>query len=346
MGVATHPTGSFVMTTYSGSFKCVQNVNSNCGVSGRVHGVLYDVLGNVVTFAELWSVIGEKGNDGTLENLTLGQRIVPISFDDQTFACLVTTTSNGTLPTTPPKGDIYLYPLAPDLSSGDPVLLIADDDMADTFYDAARIADTEDLMVIWVSADRGELQAQRFDRYGNPLGETTVVAVAGEGENLGLVRLVAQPGGDLAVAWNLEDGEDIDVRLAIFQPDGTPVTEAPVEVNTQSTGVQTLGDLDTFPDGSLVLVFDDSNGDVSGWAVQSRRFDAGGEPVAPVERVNVIQDGDQRLGTVQVLGSSEYLVAFQGDDEAVWTRRFTKPGFPAIGSLEVQIATEETGDQE
>ncbi|MEC9073151.1 MAG: hypothetical protein VX938_12245, partial [Myxococcota bacterium] len=352
MGIATHPSGDYFLLSFSGSYKCVQNANTNCSVNGRVYGSHYDVNGEIFGVAHLWSILGEKGGDGSLTSLELGQRIVPLAFDDITFGCVVTTVTNGNQPTDPPAGDVYLYPIAGDLSAGDRVLLLGADEVYSERFDASRISTDDQIQLAWISSDESEVRSGRFDRYGNPLGEAWIASVAGAGERFTNLALVTRPDHSVAIAWELEtddpdatDGINTDILLGIFDEDGTALLDAPVAVNTQTSGQQLLRGIDTFADGGLVTVFDDSKGDVSGWAIQARRFEPSGVPAANPERVNVIADGDQTLSTVRVLGSGEWVVAFVGDDGSVLTRRFYKTGEPSIGALEVQVNENGDGDQ-
>jgi len=75
-----------------------------------------------------------------------------------------------------------------------------------------------------------------------------------------------------------------------------------------------------------------------------------GRDGAPVERsqtiiVNARRFGDQTLPTVTVLDDDDFVVAWVGEDGAVWTRRFHRDGTHATGRLERPANQTITGKQ-
>ena len=203
------------------------------------------------------------------------------------------------------------------------------------------------FLVVWEQNGPAGIFARRRASDGAPLGGEVQVSTG-----LALAPTVsAAPGGGFVVVWTDAsglDGDGLGVRGRRLDSSGTPVgTE--LQVNAHTTGHQREPAVSHAPDGTFVVVWEDAD-DGSGTGVRSRRFDAGGGPLASELLLHTTLSGDQAHGTVAHHSSGAFVVAWEdgggadGSDAGVFTRAFDAAGAPLGGEAQVHAWT--TGDQQ
>ncbi|VAV93348.1 FIG01023050: hypothetical protein, partial [hydrothermal vent metagenome] len=184
------------------------------------------------------------------------------------------------------------------------------------------------------------IRAQRFDRFGVPLGaEFLVNSTTASDQN----NPVAIPiGGGFAIAWtdNSATGDDTSssaVRVQRFSSVGVPLGVEFV-ANTTTDLFQFGPAMATFADGGFIVTWTDGSqtgADVSGNAIRARRFAANGVPQGAEFLVNTTTTGVQSVPSVAVLSGGEYVISWQdgsqsGDDNsgfaAIRAQRFDAAG--------------------
>ena len=348
LAVAVQPSGTFLVVGHAGETGCANNPSSNCIAQGQLMGILYDAEGALTSSVSFVSVSGLKGEGVSL--LELYEHAVPVPYDDGTFGLLYEVGNNVVSQGTVPDRDVLYYvPLSAGLLAGDPVVILTPDDHAPRAFDADRAADTDAFLLAWITADQFAIEARYFDALGTPVGDPWVAAVAGAGERFLAVRVALSLSGDAVLAWDSEvtvAGEpDVDVVIARYDDLGTPLV-APQAASTTPVGDQFIGTVDCFADGGAVVVMNDAKGDVSGWGVRARLYDQAGAALGPSWLAHVETTGDQRHAAGRVLAGDEWVVAFVGDGDHVYTRRFQQNGDPVMGSLARPMANQSAGDQQ
>jgi len=159
------------------------------------------------------------------------------------------------------------------------------------------------------------------------------------------VRVVAHANKRFTVLWEATVGaSDTDIFAQTFLYDGKKHGSA-FAINQTTAGHQRLGDASALPGNALVVVWEDSTGDLSGASIKARLMDHSGDPAGNEIDVNAITPGDQTVPAVATLDGGDWVVAWVGADERVWTRRYDADGEPAVGRVEHLVNTISEGDQ-
>jgi hypothetical protein len=93
-------------------------------------------------------------------------------------------------------------------------------------------------------------------------------------------------------------------------------------------------DIATLADGSVMAVYQSSEGDGSGTAVMGRRILDNGSTAGAAFVLSATTLGDQKDPAVATLAGGDVVVAFREGAGTLWTRRFGKDGKPAGIKLE------------
>jgi hypothetical protein len=103
------------------------------------------------------------------------------------------------------------------------------------------------------------------------------------------------------------------------------------QVNTTTRGGQFYSSVATYPDGSFVVVWDDTSGvgDVSNGQIKAQRFNADGTKVGAEFRVNTTTNLDQRVPKVSVLANGDFVV--------VWEDQSKQGGDASGSSIKAQV---------
>jgi hypothetical protein len=156
--------------------------------------------------------------------------------------------------------------------------------------------------------------------------------------------------GAFVVAWQglSANGSSYDVLARRYTPAGVPIDAAEFVINTYTVGSQGAPAVAAHADGRLTFVWTSYGQDGDGHGVFGRQFDSAGLPVGGEFKVSEYTTGSQRNPSVAMDGLGGFVVAWNdesrdGDDNAVFARRFDRSGVPH-GS-EFQVNTYTTGDQ-
>ncbi|WP_159978047.1 calcium-binding protein [Roseobacter cerasinus] len=135
---------------------------------------------------------------------------------------------------------------------------------------------------------------------------------------------VLSDGGSLLV-WASPDANQTGIWAQRYDAAGQPVG-AIYQINTTTTGGQSVPDIVTLTDGSLVVVWEDrsgNDGDKDG--IYAQRLDATGAPLGSEFVVNSTTLDDQTLPEITALPNGGFVVLWSGTSQA------GNPGFGSAG---------------
>ncbi|MCQ0988718.1 beta strand repeat-containing protein [Jiella marina] len=165
-------------------------------------------------------------------------------------------------------------------------------------------------VVVWnVGGGIGNVEQQRFDANGDPVGgETQVNSIAGGPNSNPTVTALAD--GGWVVTWADPDGDQNGIFQQRYDSDGDAVGSQ-TGVNTTTASFQSTPEVTGLPDGGWVVVWH-SGGNQDG--VYMQRFAANGDPVGTETLVNVTTEGSQRDASVTALDGVGWVVTWRSTD--------------------------------
>ena len=193
-----------------------------------------------------------------------------------------------------------------------------------TWQDMPSVAGLADggFVVAWqegrVQSSNPSIRSRLFDADGAPRGEEFVVESPSQieislpGVSVSLPAVAAFPDGGFAVVYRVE-GEGL--ALQIFDEDGT---QAVAETPVNETGSSFIGhgniDVDVFPDGRFVVVWDGGRrptvSEPEGREVYARIFARDGSPLTSETVVNSVTYLNQTDPRVAVLSDDRFVVTW------------------------------------
>ena len=160
------------------------------------------------------------------------------------------------------------------------------------------------FVVAWQSGEQdGSSEgvfARFYDTTGTPVDDELQVNVTTQGfQRNPSVALGAND--NAAVAWGgaVSGASIADVFLRVLAVDGTPVS-GEVQVNTYTEGIQDKPAVAVGPNGQIVVAWQSSGEDGSGYGVYVRKFDAQGNALTDAVQVNTWVDLDQKTPDIAV----------------------------------------------
>ncbi len=134
-----------------------------------------------------------------------------------------------------------------------------------------------------------QIYIQRYDAAGHAVGARNLVSELTGLDDNSFPRIASLEGGGYAVAWTKRDEDDLDntdVWLRTYDSLGRALT-APVQVNTDMTEGQYLGEVVALPGGGFLITYASWSADVSEfpydyYGANGRIYDAAGRPTSDV----------------------------------------------------------------
>ncbi|MEZ0170612.1 hypothetical protein [Microvirga sp. TS319] len=186
----------------------------------------------------------------------------------------------------------------------------------------------------------GEIYQQRYAQDGTPTGpETQVNTLAVNFDEAPSVTTLAD--GGWVVTW-----ENGDVRQQRFDKNGNPDGDEAVVYSAVGTNrFAAIPSVAALIDGGWVVTWDVSNGK-DGWGrgIYQQRYDADGDPVGAMTKVNATIAGDQRNSSVAALADGGWVVSWESETQdgsgyGIYQQRFGADGAPLGGETLVTIGT-------
>lgn len=175
---------------------------------------------------------------------------------------------------------------------------------------------------------------QRFDADGNALGTVQSLATA-DGGNSSSPSVTAMADGGFAIAYGASQST---IEVQRFDSASAAVGE-PVLTNAAGN-YDTAPTITGLPDGGFLMTWVGQHLGTQQWddSVGIRRFDASGQPVGAIQRVNVEEYGNQSSPSVAVLADGGWVVTWQTQSASNWSydvamRRFDASGQPMGGEV-------------
>jgi len=205
------------------------------------------------------------------------------------------------------------------------------------------------FVIAWegYDSDKKGILAQRFDANGVMVGGEVSVNATTAGEQTNPSVAVAADGG-FVVVWEGNDSDKKGVLAQRFDSAGNALG-GELQVNTTSSGYQTLPVVAMHPDGRFVVVWESSDADRDG--VFAQIYDADGLAAWGQLQVNNSFAGDQNSPSVAMARDGGFAVAWNGvdaRDKGVFVRRYvtgdveyswrqlTGPGVVLVGAETAQ----------
>jgi Ca2+-binding RTX toxin-like protein len=127
------------------------------------------------------------------------------------------------------------------------------------------------------------------------------------------------------------DTSSFAIRARIFNPDGTQSVPEFL-VNTTTLGAQNESSIAVLSDGRFVVTWTDasaSGGDISGWAIRARIFNADGTQSVPEFLVNTTTTNSQYDSSIAILADGRFVVS--------WTDESATGGDTSQGAIRARI---------
>lgn len=208
--------------------------------------------------------------------------------------------------------------------------------------------DDGDFVITWTGAGADDedvgIFAQRYNRFGVPVGRTFLVNTFTENLQLGS-GVAMDANGNFVVTWTSygQDGDRDGVYAQRFSAGGTRLGSE-FRVNATSAGRQDSPSVAMDDDGNFVVAWNSFGQDGSSWGVYARRFNASGVAQGGEFQVNTFTTNAQRYPKVAMDADGDFVVAWQSQNQdgsgyGVYARRFTKTGASAGGEFRVNQTT-------
>ena len=179
------------------------------------------------------------------------------------------------------------------------------------------------FVVVWTDASEGngdfDVRAQVFDAVGARDGAEILVNTITPMEQ-GYPQVAPLSHGGFVVAWadNSDgvDAADFNIKAQIFlgRADNFARSGGELLVNTKALDTQFEPVVAGLPEGRFVVVWQDYEGDGSGWSIKSQVFDADGTPIGTEILVNTAVASDQWGPKVASLENGGFVITW--DDES------------------------------
>ncbi len=210
------------------------------------------------------------------------------------------------------------------------------------FRPTVAVAPNGEFVVVWTgSGDGGSgyyggygLFARQFARDGTPLGgDFQVNTYTTNYQSLASVAMSRR--GDFVVVWQSgsyndpapQDGSGYGVFGRQFAASGTPLGDE-FQVNSHTTGNQTLPSVASAADGDFTVVWQSRDG--INFGIFGQRFDADGQPRGAEFRVNSYTPFTQSHPSISAASDGDFVVAWTGSSgqdgsfSGVFGQRFGK----------------------
>jgi hypothetical protein len=192
-----------------------------------------------------------------------------------------------------------------------------------------------DFVIAWHSnvQDGNSLgiYAQRYDNAGLPLGVEFQVNTYTTGSQSN-PAIASNSYGDFVVTWSSDgqDGNSGGIFARRYDNTGLPL-DPEFQVNTYTTGLQSVPAIVMDSDGDFVVTWFSSGQDGSDGGIYAQRYDNAGTPQGTEFRVNSYTTGFQGLPAIGMDSNGNFVIAWASDDgnsDGVFARLYDNAGTP------------------
>jgi hypothetical protein len=204
-----------------------------------------------------------------------------------------------------------------------------------------------DFVVAWqatgADGSGNAVMARRYAKDGQALSGEFRVNVYTIGSQQ-YPAIASDAPGNFAVVWSsatAQDGSRDGVYARLYSATGAAVT-GEFQINQFTLGAQSRPTIAMDPTGDFLVAWEGNYQDGDGYGIYARRYDSSGQPLGPEFRVNDVTAGDQRLPSVALDSSGNFVVAWEsGDGSAtgVFAKRFDATGQELGGQFLVNQTT-------
>ena len=208
------------------------------------------------------------------------------------------------------------------------------------------------FIVTWASKDQDGsnwgVYAQRYDRYGNAVGnEFRVNTYTTDEQRYSAVAM--DHSGNFVITWSSrnQDGSGWGIYAQRYNASGI-AQGAEFRVNTTTAGDQHFPSIGIDHGGSFVITWSSNGQDGSGYGVYAQRYSAAGVAQGGEFLVNTYTTNDQRYSAVAMNADGDFVITWSsngqdGSNWGVYAQRYNSAGV-AQGS-EFRVNTSTTDEQ-
>ena len=207
---------------------------------------------------------------------------------------------------------------------------------------------TGQFVVTWDSAESGGaagIYAQRFDRFGNPLGGELVIA-----HRVGTLlapQVAMDAAGNFVVTW--DERSSLEVYARRYNSAGVPQGDEFL-VSTIAVWWQGSPDVAMDPAGNFIVVWYSLYQDGAGAGIYAQRYNASAVPLGTEFRINTTTAGDQSSHRIAMDENGNFVVTWfsTGQDPdgstGVYAQRYNAVGVSLGDEFRVSMFTAGTQD--
>lgn len=217
----------------------------------------------------------------------------------------------------------------------------------DQYWPSVAVSQSGAFIVSWQSwaqdgSDWGVF-AQRYDAYGNPVGNEFQVNTTTVGYQNWPSVAISQEGA-FVITWQ----GNSDMYAQRYDNQGSPLgTE--FRVNTCTADYQWQGRVSMASDGSFVVTWTSWGQDGSEEGIYAQRYDSSGNPVNGEFKVNVSTIGKQEMPSVAISQDGSFVITWGSSksylsgiyDYDIFARRYKASGIPDGSEFQVNTYTNE-----
>ncbi|MGV3526472.1 MAG: hypothetical protein ACO1RX_19800 [Candidatus Sericytochromatia bacterium] len=184
-----------------------------------------------------------------------------------------------------------------------------------------------EFAIAWQSVgqdgDYEGIYAQRYNSAGSPEGSEFQVNTYTSGTQSNS-QIALDSDGDLIVVWeSFQDGDGRGIYAQRYDSAGSP-EGSEFQVNTYTTGFQSVGSLAMDASGDWLMAWISSGQDGNGAGVYAQRYSASGLPDGSEFRVNTYTQRNQNGPSVAADASGGFVLAWQSQQDGLGTDLYTK----------------------
>ncbi len=203
------------------------------------------------------------------------------------------------------------------------------------------------FVVVWSGEGPGDaagIFARLYTVAGSPRGDEIAINTT-TADTQSDADVAVDNGGDFIVVWSGAGPADVQgIYARVFNSNGTPASSE-IQVNVDTTGVQSRPTVATDSNGDFVVVWESmsAGGD---WDIFFQRFSRSGSAQGGPVRAHAATAGAQRNPAVSRASNGSFVVVWEGDsagDHDIFMRYFGPSGNPQ--SAETRANSTTRGDQ-
>jgi len=213
---------------------------------------------------------------------------------------------------------------------------------------SVAMSNSGNMVIAWESSgqDLGleGIYAQRYDVFGNPIGNEFWVNSSSMGEQeKPAVAMDAM--GNFVIVWqsNGQDGDGYGIYAQRYSNTGNPIGSE-FKVNTETINDQANPSIVMYSTGGFIVTWDSLNQDGDGYGIYAQKFSDLGNPINTEFKVNTYTTNAQENPSIAINDSGNFIITWQsynqdGDEYGIYAQRFDNTANPIGTEFKVNTYT-------